>query len=167
MVRAKLIEYSFFRPHLKVSKASRGRKIQNLGYDGLPWSTLRSFGCVNCVWVWQMQSYTPKFLETFTLNIFPNSQNKSHLHDISYFTFCSPFCICSYFAYCSTLMIFLDKNRCSFLRSVHLGGGLCGNLENRTYFLFFNLLLYFQIRSLFLLKFTFARFYLVDYLVIA
>ena len=30
MVCAKLIEYSFFRPRLKESKASLGRKMQNL-----------------------------------------------------------------------------------------------------------------------------------------
>ena len=143
MVHAKMIEYSFFRPRLKVSKASLGRKIQNLGYDSLPWSTLRSCGWVNCVWVWQIHSYILKFLKTI-------SQNKSHiyttlliLHSVLYYR------ICLYFVYCFTLMIFLDKNRCSFLRSVHLGGGLCGNLENRTNFLFFNQLLYFQLRYYF------------------
>ena len=44
---------------------------------------------------------------------------------------------------------------------------MCGNLENRTNFFFFIQLVYFQITSLFPLKFAFVRFYLVDQLVMA
>ena len=80
MVRAKLIKNLFFKPCLKVLKSLLGGKIQNLGYDGLSWSTLRSYGWVNCVWVWQMHSYTSQISQNIHTKHFLQSLKIRHIY---------------------------------------------------------------------------------------